>query len=827
MKTNSSHLLLAGIVLFAYSCSQSAKEPDPLLTVWYDKPATIWEEALPIGNGRLGAMIFGDPYHEKLQLNDVTVWSGHPRPDADRKNSYRHLPEIRKALRNKELALAHQLTHRYMTCNEESGVDGFTNQYFSSYQTLGNLNIEFNLPEKEITQYKRWLNLEDATSGIRFNIGNESYTREIFASAADSVIVLRLKSTGKGGLNFTAGLNREHSAQTTIEGNTLVMKGNTNYNNVKGNCNYEARIRIEAKGGKIKNRNNQLTVTDADEACLFIACGTSYVLDYDKGYRQPLPAGYVNRIVETAAGKGYDELFAAHQKEYQSLFKRMDFYLGQTDALQLPTDKRLENFGNGENDPAMITLFYQYGRYLMISASRENNPLPANSQGIWGDGYELPWHCDYKSNINYQMNYWSVEPGNLSECHMPMLRLNASLVKPGRNTARNYFNAPGWVMAMMTNAWGWTSPGWEVAWGSFFGGSGWLCHHFWEHYAYTQDKEYLRWAYPIMKEACEFYLAAMTTNAEGNRVMSPSSSPENGYFCGKDYIGITEGSTAEMSIIRDLFANTAKAAQLLNTDQAFARLLATTRTQIQPYRIGKQGQLQEWADDVDMDAEDIHHRHVSHLYDLFPGKDISPRTSPELAAAARQTLEIRGDDATGWSLAWKINLWAHLLDGDRAYKLITKQLKLIRSKTINYGAGGGTYPNLFDAHPPFQIDGNFGFVSGVSEMLLQSDEEIATANGSSETTYILDLLPALPAQWKEGSIKGLKARNNFEVGIDWKEHRLNKATILSNAGRDCVVRTKTAVKLENSDIASQQEGDSFILTFKTVEGQTYSLIPAL
>lgn len=749
--------------------------------LWYQRPASAWVEALPIGNGRLGAMIFGAVEDEKLQLNDVTVWSGGVEPDADIPDAYKHLPEIREALRLKDFKKATDLTNRYMVCSKKDGFDGI---YFPSYQTLGDLNIHFDLPQGSMSGYRRWLDIENAVAGVSFKVGDTEFRREYFSSHADSVIVVRLTSSDKNKLNFKLALERGVSAQTVVDGSSeLVMKGNTDYKGKKGNCDYEVRVKILVKNGVARPVADKIVVEDANEAIIYIVCGTSYVLDYDRLYRKDILPGEVAGVLKSASGKSYAKLKKRHMDDYRALFNRMALQLGTTSLCQVPTDERLKRFGNGENDTDLAALFYQYGRYLMICSSRENNPLPSNSQGIWGDGYELPWHCDYKSNINYQMNYWCVEASNLSECHQPALRFNESLVKPGRKTAHNYFNAPGWVLAMQTNAWGWTTPGWNVTWGSFFGAGGWICQNYWEHYAYTQDKNYLRSVYPLMKSACEFYMAAMTKNEDGYWVMAPSTSPENNFVVDGDNVCVTEGGTMEMSIIRDLFDNTMAATKVLGCDSGFRDTLQVVRGKILPFRIGKEGQLQEWADDVDMTAPDIHHRHVSHLFALHPGKQISPRNTPQLAEAAKRTLEIRGDDGTGWSLAWKINFWARLLDGDHAYKLMTYQLRYVNpdGKT-SYGPGGGTYPNLFDAHPPFQIDGNFGFLSGLNEMLLQSHHCYTDPVRPNDLFFVVELLPALPSVWQSGSIRGLRSRGGYEFDLRWEKGQLVYAQVRNISG---------------------------------------------
>lgn len=757
-------------------------------TIWYDKPAEIWEEALPIGNGRLGAMCFGGIHEEKLQLNDVTIWSGEPQPNSDRTDAYKKLPEIREALRNRDYKLAEVLTHQYMTCNSVSNEDIYNTIYSSSYQTLGDLSLKFKLPEGEMGSYRRWLDITRAISGVDFKIGEYSFSREIFSSAPDSVIVMKLGTDMKGGLSFSMLLDRKFSAVTTSDSHGLVMKGNTDYMEHRGNCDYEARVKVVADGGRVSNSKGKISVQGADSAYVYITCQTSYILDYKKNYRRAIDSKDAVRKLNIVSRKKYDDVKSIHVADYQGIFNRLSLNLGNNKSIDIPTDQRLTRFNEKSDDLGFVDLFYQFGRYLMISSSRENNPLPGNCQGIWGDGYKLPWHSDYKANINYQMNYWMVEASNLSECHIPMLRLTASLVEPGRKTAQSYFNASGWMYAMMTNAWGWTSPGQYTIWGSFFGGSGWACQDFWEHYAYTQDKEYLRKVYPILKEACEFYLSVLIENKDGYLVTSPSTSPENRYIAPDgSRVAVTEGSTIELSIIRNLFSNTIYATGILNEDNSFKEILEKSLARLRPLQIGRAGQLMEWNDDFDLNAEDIRHRHVSHLFSLHPGREIIPFEHKELAEAAKRSLQIRGDEGTGWSLAWKINFWARLLEGDYAYKLLCRQLKLVRSNDTNYSNQGGTYPNLFDAHPPFQIDGNYGFVSGVNEMLLQSHEMYIDPSSPNEDLYVIRILPALPQKIREGKISGIRARGGFELSFEWKDGRLVNAVITSLAGKQARV----------------------------------------
>lgn len=745
--------------------------------LWYNQPAEKWIQALPVGNGRLGAMIFGQPGNERLQLNDVTVWSGGPQPDADRKDAYKSLPELRQLIRDGKYAEAEKFANAHFNGPAP---------YDASYQTLGDLNFKFLLPDGSVTNYTRWLNIDSAVAGVEFSVGKTKFQREIFCSAPDQVLVQRLTSSTKGGLNFTMKLSRGRSAQTKVVGNdTLVMAGNTDMPKLKGNLDYEVDARILVKGGKVSGAGDGLKVAGANEAVVLLTCGTSFVLDYVKGYRGADPHVAAQRLA-AAVKKSYATLKSRHIADYQKYFRRVSLVLGPSNpnAAKLPTDERLKAYGNGKRDPMFAALFFQFGRYLLISSSRPDNPLPANSQGIWGDGYDLPWKCDYKCNINYEMNYWPSEEANLGDCHLPMLNLTTNLVAPGTKTARAYFgpDTPGWVSGYTVNGWSWTSPGAYLPWGIWFGGSGWLCRDLWEHYAFTQDKNYLRKVYPTMKGAAEFWLANLVVGKDGRLITSPSTSPENSFTTDKGVTStITEGAAMEREIVWDLFDKTARAADALGVDADFAAKLETARDRIRPLQIGKAGQLMEWNGDWDLNAKDIHHRHVSHLYALYPGDQIDVLTMPKLAAAAKKSLEIRGDDGTGWSIAWKENLWARLRDGDHAHRLLSDQLRFTEQTRTIMADAGGTYPNLFDAHPPFQIDGNFGAVAGITEMLLQSQERHTDPKTGKES-HVIDILPSLPKAWPTGSVKGLRARGGFEVDIQWRDGKLVQATIRSLTG---------------------------------------------
>lgn len=773
------------------------------LTLWYAQPAAGWTDALPVGNGRLGAMIFGMPEHERLQLNDITVWSGGPQPNADRPNAYLALPQIRAALAKGDYATAQRLVAANMTTTGRGD-----SAYDASYETLGDLTIDSSLGAGPITSYWRWLDLATAVSGVKFTADGKIYRRETFSSAPDHVLVTHLTCDQPGQISFTLKLSRVASATTVSDGDgMLTMRGNTDVPAtqwraaLKGNLDYEVRVRVKTVGGRVRSDGDSLVVSGASQATILLAAGTTYILDYEKNYRGPDPHQLITRQLNAASVKPYEDLKKASVLDYKRLFDRVSFSLPAGAAANQPTDTRLRDYHDGKDDPSLAVLYYQMGRYLLISSSREDNPLPSNAQGIWGDGLDLPWKCDYKANINYQMNYWSSESANLSELHLPAIRFDQSLMGPGRKTAEAYYNAPGWDVAYTANAWGWTSPGAGLPWGPFFEGGAWIAQDIWEHYAFSRDREYLKTYYPALRGAAEFYLSILVQNASGKLITSPSVSPENQFKTDGSIVGsVVDGSAVEREIILDLFTNTIAASKVLDTDQAFRSRLQAAKEQMEPLEIGKAGQLEEWGHDWDLNAPEMNHRHVSHLFALFPGHEISPQETPELAAAAKKSLELRGDEATGWSNAWKINLWAHLREGDHAYRILSEQLRLAGAQTTDYhGEGGGTYADMLDAHPPFQIDGNFGSTSGIDEMLLQSTERYTDPSNPNQDLYIIDLLPALPSSWATGSIQGLRARGGFEVNLDWKDGALSLAVIRSVGGSTAKVRygpTIRAIRLK-------------------------------
>ncbi len=795
------------------------------LKLWYKKPAAVWTEALPIGNGRLGAMIFGRVNQELIQLNEGTLWTGGPVRTNVNPHAYANLLLAREALfKNEDYAGAY---------NYAKKMQGY---YSESYYPLGDLNINQQFKDTVPSAYYRDLNIKDAIATTRFTIDGVEYTRQMISSAPDQVMVIHFTADKPGAISFKLGAtNLLRHQNIPVGNNELAMKGRApahlepSYvrsdnpitwedSSGKRGMRYELLIKAVNKGGTVSADTSGIVVKNATEVTVYLSAATSFN-GFDKSPvtegkdESKLAGGYLSK----AMLKNWPVLQSAHFADYHKYFNRLTFNLeapaNNTNAI-LPTDERLLKYTEGARDPFFETLYFQYSRYLLISSSRPGGAA-ANLQGIWNKELRPPWSSNYTTNINVQMNYWPAEAANLSEMHLPFIDFIKDAAVTGRVTAKQFYHANGWAVHHNSDIWALSNPVGDLGngdptWANWAMGSPWLSQHLWWHYQFTKDKNYLRQtAYPLMKGAARFCIDWLVPY-KGYLVTAPSVSPENSFFDDNHKRGsVSIATTMDMEIIWDLFTNVINAADELGTDKAFRDTIAAKRAQLYPLHIGKKGNLQEWY--KDWEDPDPHHRHVSHLFGLFPGKEISPIETPEFAAAAKKTLELRGDAGTGWSLAWKINFWARLLDGNHAYKMIHDLLHLTGATGTNYANGGGSYVNLFDAHPPFQIDGNFGGLSGMCEMLLQSQ---------SGEIY---MLPALPDAWSNGNISGLKGQGNFTVAMNWKDKKIVTASILSVAGGVCRIRTAYPVKVTGLPARGVKTANGYLLTFDTQKGVKYSI----
>jgi alpha-L-fucosidase 2 len=762
MKKDLCRFLLALLIPCAATNSGKAEETDatsPNL-LWYDKPAEKWEEAIPVGNGKLGAMVFGRTANERIQLNEGTLWAGGPydpvNPDAKAA-----LPEVRTLVNEGKYREAAGLISAKVMAKPLGQMP---------YQTVGDLLLDF--PEGDITSYRRELDLDRATTTVSYHSGGVQFTREIFASAPDNVIVVRLSADKPGALSFSAGMKTPMKATVTTEDkDTLVMAGTGgDHGGIKGQLRYQSRVKVMTSGGSLSSDANRVTVTGADQALLLVTSATSYKSYDDIGGD---PEAITKKTIAGASGKSLANLRTAHLENYQPLFRRVSIDLGTSEAMKLPTNERIRRFAEGK-DPQLAALYYQFARYLLIGCSRPGGQ-PANLQGIWNEGLNPPWQSKYTININTEMNYWPAESGNLAECVEPLIKMVEELAVTGRRTAEKMYGARGWVVHHNTDLWRATAPIDGPNWGMWPTGGAWLCLHLWDRYEFSGDQAVLKRIYPSLKGSTEFFLDTLQESPDGKwLVTNPSISPENGHPKGA---AVCAGPAMDQQILRDLFANTIKAAAILGVDTDLQQKVSAARKRLAADKIGSAGQLQEWLEDWDMQAGDQHHRHVSHLYGLYPGRDIHRRDTPDLAAAVKKSLEYRGDKATGWATAWRIGLWTHLGDGEHAYTI----LKHLIGPEL-------TYPNMFDAHPPFQIDGNFGGAASVAEMIMQS--RLGTVSTAETRTMApeIELLPALPAAWPAGSVKGLRARGGFEVDVAWKDGKLSEAVVRSLNGGSATLR---------------------------------------
>lgn len=734
------------ILTFLLFCLANLQATDTL-SPWYQQAAQKWEQAVPLGNGRIGMMPHGGTDLEKIIFNEDSIWSGWYEPENDRKDAFAALEKTRKLIA--EGASQGDIKKSAM---QMCSLHGYGKKDFGAYQSLHTAQLDFGHDQKSVTNYRRGLDLDTAVATVDYDYNGTRYHREYFTSYPDQAAVMRFTADKKGSISFKFSISSLHKKTSTeVKNNSfLFFTGEVDTGDKKhAGIKFQALYEVRAKGGAVTAEGANIKVTGADEVSIVMVAATNYELSLAKKYLGDAPELKNEPTYQKLKGKSYAALKRDHIADYQNLFHRVTLKIDGEDHSDQPTDKRRQQYAKSHNDPALETLMFQYGRYLLIASSRPGS-LPANLQGLWCHSNKPPWNCDYHLNINMQMNYWPADSCNLSECMEPVLRWTKDLSLNGEKSAQVHYNTNGWVAHHSCNPWGFTAPGPDRGIHMLEAESAaFLCQNIWDHYAYTGDKTLLKsTVYPLIKGAAIFWVENLQTNKEGNLCVSPAYSPEHG--------PLGDSAFYQTMIIHNLFTYCIEAAKTLNTDQVFAVKLTELRAKLQPLKIGVAGQLQEWNDDaLDKKMHRTKHRHVSHMWAVYPGHQIIVGKDDKLAAAAKKSMQLRGDAATGWSMGWKINLWARLLDGDHAHKLIKNFI------------GSRCYDNLWCAHPPFQIDGNFGYTAGVAEMLVQSHAgEIA-------------LLPALPSAWKSGKVSGLKARGNITINLTWKDGKLTTTKLLS------------------------------------------------